>query len=300
MSVLCKPVRIIPRLDIKGPNVVKGVSLEGLRVVGRPELFARTYYEQGADELVYMDAVASLYGRNSLEDIVRRTAAELFIALTVGGGIRSPDDIRALLRAGADKVAINTAAIRNPRLIEDAARQFGSQCIVISIEARETRDGRYECLTDYGRERTGLDVFEWVQEAVRRGAGEILLTSVDRDGTGAGFDIELTRRVAESVDVPVIASGGAGCVEHVRDVIEAGKADAVCVASILHYHLLGSMAVADYPEEGNVDFLKQKVPAASEAAHRRRGLQPVALSELKRAVSDAAPLAADSSAEARA
>lgn len=275
---IAKPVRIIPRLDIKGPNVVKGVNLEGLRVVGRPELFARIYYEEGADELLYMDAVASLYGRNSLESIVRRTAEELFIPLTVGGGIRSPEDVRALLRAGADKVAINTAAIRNPGLIDEAVRQFGSQCIVVSIEARAAGPGRYECLTDYGRERSGLDVFHWAREAVLRGAGEILLTSVDRDGGGAGFDLGLIRPLAEAVDVPVIASGGAGRVEHVREVIEVGKADAVSIGSMLHYHLLESMAEAEYPEEGNVDFLKAR-------AHRRSGLQPMPLGELKRALS---------------
>jgi len=271
---IVKPVRIIPRLDIKGPNVVKGVSLEGLRVVGRPELFARIYYEEGADELLYMDAVASLYGRNSLEAIVRRTAEALFIPLTVGGGIRTIDDIRVLLRAGADKVAINTAAIRGPNLINEAVRQFGSQCIVVSIEARSIGADRYECLTDYGRERSGLDAFQWAREAVNRGAGEILLTSVDRDGGGTGFDLELIRPVADAVDVPVIASGGAGRVEHVRAAIETGKADAVCIGSMLHYHLLESMAKAEYPEEGNVDFLKAR-------EHRRSGLQSMSLAALK-------------------
>jgi len=276
------PVRIIPRLDIKGPNVVKGVSFEGLRVLGRPELFAPRYYLEGADELVYMDTVASLYGRNNLADIVSRTAERIFIPMTVGGGIRGIDDIRATLRAGADKVAINTAAIRTPHLISAGADAFGSQCIVLSIDARQTEDGRYECMTDNGREASGKDVMEWAQEGVRLGAGEILLTSVDRDGTGKGYDLKLTKAVAQSVGVPVIASGGAGSMQHVRNVIVEGKADAVCVGSILHYHLLGTMELAEYAEEGNTNFLKRHTSVASDASHRRVGFQPVGLEELKR------------------
>lgn len=275
-------VRIIPRLDIKGPNVVKGVHLEGLRILGRPELFATHYYDEGADEFVYMDTVASLYGRNNLQEIVERTAERIFVPMTVGGGIRSVEDIRRMLRAGADKVAINTAAIKNPRLIAEGADAFGSQCIVLSVEARRLPSGGYECLTDNGREKTGKDVVEWIDEAVALGAGEVLLTSVDQEGTGKGYDIELTRRVANSVTVPVIASGGAGVVEHVRAAVADGRADAVCVASILHYHLLEQMAVVDYVEEGNTDFLKRKVPLTSRSDHTRRGIEPIALSELKR------------------
>lgn len=274
-------IRIIPRLDIKGPNVVKGVHLEGLRVVGRPELFAPRYYADGADEMLYMDTVASLYGRNSLEDIVRRTAEQIYVPLTVGGGIRSVDDIRRLLRAGADKVAINTAAIHNPRLLAEGADAFGAQCIVLSVEAMRTPDGRYECLTDNGREKTGRDVLAWIEEAVALGAGEILLTSVDQEGTGRGFDLALTRRVSEAVGVPVIAGGGAGTIEHVRAVVTEGRADAVCIASMLHYHLLEIMESADYQEEGNTDFLKRKVPVTGRSGHRRGGIQPVALATLK-------------------
>lgn len=277
-------IRIIPRLDIKGPNVVKGVNLEGLRVVGRPELFAPHYYAEGADELLFMDAVASLYGRNTLEEIVHRTAEHMFVPLTVGGGIRSVRDIRGVLRAGADKVAMNTAAIANPRLVAEGAEHFGSQCIVLSIEARRLPDGRYECLTDGGRERTGRDAVAWAEEATRLGAGEILLTSVDNEGTGRGFDLELTRLVAERVGVPVIASGGAGCAEHVRDAVLIGKADAVCVASILHYGCLENMEHAAYAEEGNTDFLKKKIPVASRSAHFRRGIRPIGLAELKRSL----------------
>lgn len=277
-------IRVIPRLDIKGPNVVKGVNLEGLRVVGRPELFAPHYYAEGADELLFMDTVASLYGRNTLEEIVHRTAERMFVPLTVGGGIRSVEDIRGVLRAGADKVAMNTAAIANPRLVAEGAEHFGSQCIVLSIEARRLPDGRYECLTDGGRERTGRDAVAWAEEATRLGAGEILLTSVDNEGTGRGFDLELTRLVAERVGVPVIASGGAGCAEHVRDAVLVGKADAVCVASILHYGCLESMEDAAYAEEGNTDFLKRKIPVTSRSAHNRRGIRPIGLAELKRSL----------------
>ncbi|MBK6632526.1 MAG: imidazole glycerol phosphate synthase subunit HisF [Betaproteobacteria bacterium] len=274
-------IRIIPRLDIKGPNVVKGVNLEGMRVVGRPELFAPHYYAEGADELLFMDTVASLYGRNTLEEIVNRTAERMFVPLTVGGGIRSVQDIRGVLRAGADKVAMNTAAIANPRLIVEGAAHFGSQCIVLSIEARRLPDGRYECLTDGGRERTGKDAIEWAEEAAGLGAGEILVTSVDNEGTGRGFDLELTRLISERVGVPVIASGGAGCAEHVRDAVLTGKADAVCVASILHYGCLESMENVAYAEEGNTDFLKKKIPVSSRSAHNRRGIRPVGLAELK-------------------
>ncbi len=230
-------VRIIPRMDIKGPNLVKGIQLEGVRVLGTPEAFARHYYENGADELLFMDVVASLYGRNSLLDIVRRTSREIFVPLTVGGGLRTLDDIREALAAGADKVAINTAAIRRPEFVREAAGRFGSSAVVVSIEAKRRPDGSYEAYTNNGRERTEVDVFDWGQHAAQLGAGEIMITSVDREGTGRGFDIELTRRLAEIVSVPVVACGGAGKAEHVQDVINEGQADAVAVASMLHYGL---------------------------------------------------------------
>lgn len=175
-------LRIIPRLDIKGPNLIKGIHLEGLRVMGDPQEFAIRYYEAGADELVYMDIVASLYGRNNLSDIIRRTADQVFIPITVGGGIRSVDDARHILRSGADKVAINTAAIARPELVTEVARRFGSQAMVLSIEAKQVGPGKWEAYTDNGRERTGLDVIEWVKRGVELGAGEVLLTSVDREG----------------------------------------------------------------------------------------------------------------------
>lgn len=252
-------IRIIPRLDIKGPNLVKGIHFEGLRVLGKPENFASYYYEHGADELIYMDAVASLYGRNSLLDIVKKTAGEIFIPLTVGGGLRSIDDIRAVLRAGADKVSLNTAAIACPDLIHEASRIFGSSTIVVSIEAIRKSDGTYEAYTNYGRERTDVDVFEWAVRAVELGAGELMVTSINKEGTGDGFDLELTRRIAESVAVPVIAGGGAGKINDVYDVLIQGKADAVALASVLHYNFIrdNSATDEDYTQEGNIEFLKR-------------------------------------------
>jgi len=252
-------IRIIPKLDIKGPNLVKGIHLEGLRVLGKPEQFARFYYETGADELLYIDAVASLYGRNSLLDIVARTAQEVFIPLCVGGGLRSVDDIRTVLRAGADKVSLNTAAIRRPDFIREASRAFGSSTIVVSIEAIKQRDGSYHCYTDCGREQTGVDAFQWAVRAAELGAGELLVTSVDQEGTGKGFDLDLTRRIAESVSIPVIACGGAGSVGHVLDVVRKGKADAVSVDSILHYDYVKRAESNADTSEGNTEFLKRKV-----------------------------------------
>ena len=254
-------VRVIPRLDIKGPNLVKGVHLEGLRVLGKPEDFAHYYYESGADELLYVDAVASLYGRNSLVEIIERTAREVFVPLTVGGGLRSIEDIRTVLRAGADKVAINTAAIHRPELIGEASQRFGSSTIVVSIQAIRHADESYEAYTDYGRESTGVDAVEWAVRAAELGAGELLVTSIDREGTGKGFDLELTRRIARAVSVPVIACGGAGKVKDISDVMIHGEADAVSVASILHYSYIQRHADLDtdaFAGEGNIEFLSRR------------------------------------------
>ena len=253
-------VRVIPRLEIKGPNLVKGIHFEGLRVLGKPEVFARHYYEEGADELIYIDAVASLYGRNSILGIVERTASETFVPLTVAGGLRTLDDIRQVLRAGADKVALNTAVVKNPRLISEAAHKFGSSTIVVSIEAIRLEKGRYEAYTDFGRESTGVDAIEWAARAVELGAGELLVTSIDRDGGGKGFDIGLTRKIAEAVPVPVIAGGGGGAMEDVAEVIGEGAADAVSIASLLHYHLIRTLPVDDeaFDAEGNIEFLRRR------------------------------------------
>lgn len=228
-------VRLAARLDIKGPNLIKGIHLEGLRVIGDPSIFASSYYEQGVDELIYMDIVASLYGRNSLHDIVRHTAQNVFVPLTVGGGVRSVEDVRELLRAGADKVAINTAAIKTPELITKIARVFGSQCVVLSVEAKRQANGYWEAYTDNGREKSGLDVIDWVRKAANMGAGEVMITSVDQEGTCKGFDSELIRAVTNEVSIPVIASGGMGTVNHLVDLVQNGRPDAVAVASVLHY-----------------------------------------------------------------
>ena len=228
-------MRLIARLDIKGSNVIKGIHLEGLRVVGDPQTLALRYYDQGADELLYVDVVASLYGRNSLQDTIKRAAENIFVPLTVAGGIRSVDDVRSILLAGADKIAINTEAVRRPGLISEVARKFGSQCMVLSIEAKSVEPGRWEAYTDNGRERTGLDVVEWAKRGVELGAGEILLTSVDREGTREGFDSRLVAAVSLAVSVPVIASGGMGNAAHLVDVVQQGHADAVAMADILHY-----------------------------------------------------------------
>ena len=254
-----KYIRIIPRLDIKGPNLVKGIHLEGLRVLGKPEDFAQLYYEQGADELIYQDTVASLYQRNNLTEIVTRTAENIFIPLTVGGGIRTPEDINKVLRAGADKVSINTAAIGNPEFINQASRAFGSSTIVVGVEAIRQPDQSYLAYTDNGREYTGVEVLSWVKEAEDRGAGEILLTSIDREGTGNGFDLELIKMVSGAVTIPVIAHGGASNVSHIVETISSAGADAVAIASMLHYAALNrnDSLTNKYEDEGNIEFLKQ-------------------------------------------
>lgn len=231
-------IRLIARLDIKGPNLIKGIHLEGLRVIGDPQEYARHYYETGADELIYMDIVASLYGRNNLIEVVKRAAQNIFIPMTVGGGVRSVDDANQLLRSGADKVAINTAAIGRPELITEISRRFGSQCMVLSIEAKRVGENKWEAYTNNGRERTGMDAVEWAKKGCELGAGEILLTSVDQEGTRKGFDIALVRAVAVAVPIPVIASGGMGTTDHFVDVVQEGKADAVAMADVLHYNRL--------------------------------------------------------------
>lgn len=228
-------IRLIARLDIKGPNLIKGIHLEGLRVIGSPNDFALHYYLQGVDELIYMDCVASLYGRNHLGDIIKAAAKDIFVPITVGGGIRSVTDATDILRLGADKVALNTAAVESPQLITSIARRFGNQCMVLSVEAKQINFDHWEVYTNNGRERTGLDVVEWVKKGVSMGAGEILLTSVDREGTRKGFDIELIKMVSSEVDVPIIASGGMGKPEDLLAVVKDGGADAVAMADILHY-----------------------------------------------------------------
>ncbi|MDO8573464.1 MAG: imidazole glycerol phosphate synthase cyclase subunit [Candidatus Daviesbacteria bacterium] len=252
-----KTIRIISKLDIKGPNLVKGIHLEGLRVLGKPEYFAKFYYENGADELLYMDVVASLYNRNSLHDIISKTAEEIFIPLAVGGGIRTIEDIKSVLRSGADKVSLNTAAIKNPAIIKEAAEIFGSSTIAVTIEAAKQSDGSYLAYTDNGREHTGIEVLSWAKKVEKLGAGEIILTSIDKEGTGEGYDIELIKLVSRNVSIPVVASGGAGSPDDIYQVIQEGGADAVVIASMLHYDFIQRHKVSgNFTEEGNIEFLK--------------------------------------------
>lgn len=241
--------RIIARLDIKGPNLIKGVNLEGLRVIGDPNEHAMAYYQQGADELLYMDIVASLYGRNNLSEVVSYTAQNIFIPLTVGGGIRSVEDVDIMLRAGADKVAINTAAINRPELISEVANRFGSQCMVLSIEAKHRDENHWEAFFDNGRERTNKDAIEWAKQGQELGAGEIIVTSVDQEGTRQGFDIDLVNSISQAVSIPVIASGGFGKPQHLLDVVKKGHANAVAIADALHYKRYSLHEIKEYAIE---------------------------------------------------
>jgi len=252
--------RIIGRLDIKGPNLVKGIHLEGLRALGTPWDFAKHYYDNGIDELIFQDVVASLYQRNSLDDIISRTANEIFIPITVGGGIRTLDDIKRILRSGADKVSLNTAVINNPNLIKEASETFGSSTIVVCVECIRNEENTYLAYTDNGREFTGVRVIDWVKKIEELGAGEILLTSVDRDGTGIGYDIDLISCVTQIVSIPVIAHGGPSKLIHIGDALLNGKCDAVALASILHYgDFLNHKGDLDINmSEGNFEFISRK------------------------------------------
>jgi len=269
-----KTVRIIPRLDIKGPNLVKGIHLEGLRVLGTPSDFAKYYYEQGADELMFIDVVASLYERNGLHDIISETAKSIFIPITVGGGIRTLNDVKSILRSGADKVSINTAAIKNPNFIKEASREFGSSTIVVTIEAIKKKEGNYYAFIDNGREYTGFEVKEWAMKVEELGCGEIIITSVDKEGTGKGFDIELISLIANSVSIPVIAHGGAGKKVHIESLLESNIVDSVALASILHYEAMYKLKKdKNQNKEGNFDFLN--------SGKRVMQIEPLDLSSLK-------------------
>ncbi len=227
--------RIIPCLDVKDGRVVKGTNFVGLRDAGDPVELTKVYDSKLADELVFLDITASSDGRKTMVDVVERVASEVFIPFTVGGGIRTVDDIRVMLKAGADKVSLNTAAVKNPELLAEGAKRFGRQCIVLAVDARRSGDSTWEVYINGGRTPTGMDVIEWIKRGVELGAGEILLTSMDKDGTKDGYDIPLTKAVSEAVNVPVIASGGAGELEHFGQVLTEGKADAVLAASVFHY-----------------------------------------------------------------
>ncbi|MGS0765348.1 imidazole glycerol phosphate synthase subunit HisF [Syntrophomonas curvata] len=238
--------RIIPCLDVHGGRVVKGINFENLRDAGDPVELAAYYDHEGADELVFLDISASLQGRKTMVDVVKSTAREVFIPFAVGGGISTIDDIRSILNAGADKVSINSAAVNDPDLISEGARKFGSQCMVVAIDARARENGGWEVYINGGKTATGMDALDWAKEAEKRGAGEILLTSMDKDGTKDGYDIELTAAISDTVRIPVIASGGAGNLEHLYEAVTAGRADAVLCASIFHYREYTIKQAKDY------------------------------------------------------
>lgn len=243
-------IRVIPRLDIKGPNVVKGIHCEGLRVMGNPEKMAKKYYNQGADEILYLDIVASLYQRNFDFEQLKQVAKNIFVPITAGGGIRNMDDMSSVLRAGADKVAINTYAVHNPEFIAQAVSKYGSQCVVLSVEVKAIDKQNWEVYVDGGREKTGKNAKEWIMQAIKLGVGEIIITSIDREGTRRGFDQELVSEIVSLSPVPVIASGGAGGMDTVVELLESSKTHAVSAASVFHYN--------EYTVKKLKEFLKKK------------------------------------------
>lgn len=230
-------IRVIARIDVKNEFVIKGIHLEGLRKVGDPNILAKKYYEDGIDEIVFMDAVAAYYDRNSLSHIIEKACEEVFVPITVGGGLRTINDINMALKAGADKVAINTKAILNPEFIIEASKIFGSQCIVASIVAKKIDSNKWEAYIDNGREPTGLDVIEWAKKLEELGAGEIMLTSLDMEGTKKGFDIELYQALQDVISIPIIASGGMGNIQHGVELLTNSNVDAIATASVIHYNI---------------------------------------------------------------
>ena len=234
---MIKP-RVIARLDIKSDKLIKGVHLEGLRKVGDPNEYAFKYYKQGADEILLMDVVASLYGRNNLFEVIKEAAKNIFIPISVGGGVRSEENVESLLHSGADKVCINTAAVKNPKLISRLAKRFGSQCIVLSVEAKKTSPNNWEAYTHNGREKTNLKVKDWIKKAINSGVGEVILTSVDYDGTGEGFDYKLCEEVSKICSVPLIFSGGLGSIDHIKILSKKVNIDAIATARAIHYNEL--------------------------------------------------------------
>lgn len=283
-------LRVVPRLDVKGPNVVKGIQFDGFRVLGTVEEFAEIYYKQGADELIYQDTVASLYGREIEFDIVKKAARKAFIPLTVAGGIRTIRDIQQVLRAGADKVAINTAAISNPHFLQEASKIFGSQCIVASLEVFRQENGRWEVWTDYGRQQNSVDARAWAQRVVELGVGEIMITSVNNEGTGRGFDLELIREISTSVPVPVIACGGASKAKDFVLAAEQAGASAISAASLFHYHYTKAfdrctlkdrykIRYGAQEDTGNIDFMLEGYGGIKEFQ-----VQPTSIAEVKTAL----------------
>ena len=244
--------RIIPCLDVNNGRVVKGVNFVGLRDAGDPVEVARRYNAEGADELTFLDIGASHEGRDTIVDVVKKVASEIFIPLTVGGGIRKLDDIYNLLNVGCDKVSINSSAVTNPNFIDEASKRFGSQCIVVAIDVKKVADGSYHVFVKGGREDTGLDAVQWAKEVYNRGAGEILLTSMDTDGAKTGFELDITKQISSSIDIPVIASGGAGTMEHIKDAFTKGGAEAALAASIFHFKEIDIMDLKHYLKDNNI------------------------------------------------
>ncbi|TGL90227.1 imidazole glycerol phosphate synthase subunit HisF [Leptospira congkakensis] len=238
-------MRVIARLDIKNDSVIKGIHLEGLRKVGDPNILAKRYYEDGIDEILLIDSVASLYGRNNLFDVLRKASQEVFVPITIGGGLRNLDDVSFALDSGADKIAINTAAVERPDLIEEIAKKYGSQCVVASIQAKKKNENDWEVYKETGREKTGIRVSEWVKQLESLGAGEILLTSVDKEGTKSGFDKELSKMVNELVNIPVIVSGGFGEREHLVQLKNVVHPSGIAFASVLHYNVFSSLDLSE-------------------------------------------------------
>ena len=267
-------IRIIPRLDIKGPDLVKGIHLEGLRVLGSPESYAKYYYAQGADEIIFQDVVASLFERNSLHEIISRTAKNIFIPITVGGGLRTISDISSALRSGADKVILNTIAIRKPSIIKEAVSCFGSSTIAVSIEAIKQENGSYMAFVDNGREYTGVEVGQWAKQVEDLGAGEIVITSVDNDGTGIGYDIELLDLIREKVSISIIAHGGCGDSKNLLKAIKTGV-DALAIASVLHYDAINFIDHNDSKNsnEGNRSFINSN--------KQFKMIKPLSISDIK-------------------
>ena len=247
-----KNTRFIARLDVKGKNLIKGVHLEGLRIIGDPHFYAAQYYQDGVDEILFMDTVASLYGRNNLSEIVERTAENVFVPITVGGGVRGISDVRELMKRGADKIAINTAAVENPNLISEIASIFGQQCVVLSVEALKNPEGGWSVYTSNGREKSKFELLEWINLAVELGAGEILLTSIDFEGTNKGFDIDLLASVNSSVDIPIIISGGMGQLDDVIAATSNG-ADAIAVADLLHYKKFKMLEIKEFAKTNHLN-----------------------------------------------
>ena len=247
--------RIIARLDIKGPNLVKGIHLEGLRVMGTPEVFAKHYYNQGVDELIYSDVVASLYQRNNLTSLIKNTSENIFLPMLAGGGIKNINEVEAILKSGADRIFLNTAAIDNPNIINDIVKKFGSSTLVVSFEVVKS-DNKFFCRKDFGREETKKELMSWVKEVEIRGAGEIIITSIDTDGTGLGFDLKLAEKLSEKIKVPYILNGGISSIKQIDDLLNCSNPSGIAIGSALHYSYIDQNFKKKNFMDGNVDFLK--------------------------------------------